>query len=91
MPIYEYRCQRCGHTLEVIQRFGDAPRRKCPACAGRLERLVSRTAFVLKGGGWYADDYSKNSKKTDKPTKKRETPTESPETSAAKSSRADKR
>ncbi len=66
MPIYEYRCRRCGHTLEVIQKFSDPPRRKCPECSGRLERLVSRTAFILKGGGWYADDYTKKPKSEDK-------------------------
>ena len=60
MPIYEYRCKRCGHTLEVIQKFSDRPLRKCPECAGRLEKLISRSSFLLKGGGWFINDYQKS-------------------------------
>jgi predicted nucleic acid-binding Zn ribbon protein len=37
---------------------GEVARRKCDKCGGRLEKLVSRTAFVLKGGGWYNEGYS---------------------------------
>jgi len=59
MPIYEYRCKSCGRVHEVIQRFSDPPKRKCPDCSGRLEKLVSRAAFQLKGGGWYDQGYSK--------------------------------
>ena len=62
MPIYEYRCRKCGETTEVIQKFSDRPKRKCPSCAGRLEKLVSRTSFMLKGGGWYAEGYSAGKK-----------------------------
>jgi putative FmdB family regulatory protein len=58
MPLYEYRCTACGHTIEVIQRFSDRPLRKCKECSGRLEKLISRTSFHLKGGGWYVNDYS---------------------------------
>jgi putative FmdB family regulatory protein len=61
MPIYEYRCGSCGETLEVIQKLSDKPLRKCPHCAGGLEKLISRSAFMLKGGGWYAESYSKSS------------------------------
>lgn len=57
MPIYEYRCTSCGHTLEVIQKLSDAPLTKCTECSGRLEKLVSRTAFLLKGGGWFNEGY----------------------------------
>ena len=57
MPIYEYRCTSCGHTLEVIQKFNDAPLTECTECAGPLEKLISRSAFMLKGGGWYSEGY----------------------------------
>ena len=63
MPIYEYRCTKCGHQTELLQRVNDAPKRKCGECAGRLEKLISRTSFHLKGGGWYAEGYSSNAKK----------------------------
>jgi putative FmdB family regulatory protein len=58
MPIYEYRCRACGQEFETIQRVGSRSRRKCPACSGRLEKLVSRTAFQLEGGGWFEQGYS---------------------------------
>ena len=61
MPIYEYRCAACGHTLEAIQKLGDKPLRKCPECQGKLEKLISRAAFQLKGGGWYSEGYGKSS------------------------------
>jgi putative FmdB family regulatory protein len=58
MPLYEYECRTCHARLEVIQRFADAPKKRCPDCGGRLAKLISRSGFVLKGGGWYANDYS---------------------------------
>lgn len=57
MPIYEYRCAACGHTLEAIQKLDDKPLTKCPECSGKLEKLISRAAFQLKGGGWFSEGY----------------------------------
>ena len=59
MPIYEYRCQKCGHDLEVMQKVNDPAPDSCPKCGAvqAMERLVSRTSFQLKGGGWYSDLY----------------------------------
>src|SRR6266851_1689634 len=59
MPIYEYACAACGHTFEEWQKMSDAPVRTCPKCKKKkVEKLISHTAFQLKGGGWYADLYS---------------------------------
>jgi len=58
MPIYEYACETYGKTTEQMQRIQDPPLQKCPTCGGPLHRLVSRTSFQLKGGGWYKDLYS---------------------------------
>ena len=59
MPIYEYECEKCGHQFEREQRMADAPIKTCPECKGRkVNKLISRSSFVLKGGGWYADGYS---------------------------------
>jgi putative FmdB family regulatory protein len=59
MPVYEYACEKCGHEFEREQRITDAPVKTCPRCRARkVRRLISRTAFVLKGGGWYSDLYS---------------------------------
>lgn len=65
MPIYEYGCQNCGHTLDARQKFSDPPLRTCPACSeDSLERLISESSFALKGSGWYADGYGPSGKKT---------------------------
>lgn len=59
MPIYEYLCEKCGHEFEREQRITENPVKTCPSCkAKKVRRLISRTAFVLKGGGWYSDLYS---------------------------------
>lgn len=65
MPIYEYTCDSCGKTVDVIQKVDDPPPEKCEACGkqGSLKRQVSRTSFVLKGGGWYSDLYGSVKKK----------------------------
>ena len=62
MPMYEYRCSCCGHQFEVRQKFSDAPLAECPECGGLVEKLISQTSFALKGSGWYAQGYSKDSK-----------------------------
>ena len=61
MPIYEYRCEKCGHHFEVIQKFSDEPLRICTSCKGRLTKLISQTSFQFKGSGWYVTDYAKKS------------------------------
>lgn len=58
MPIYEYRCQLCGHALEKLQKMSDPDLLDCPSCqAPGLRRLVSAAGFQLKGSGWYATDF----------------------------------
>lgn len=68
MPLYEYSCPKCG-TFEVSQRITEPPLTK-HTCGKPVERLISRSAFQLKGGGWYSDGYgsksSSSSSKTDK-------------------------
>ena len=67
MPIYEYICEKCGAHTEVLQKLSDAPLKKCRECKGKLEKIVSRTSFQLKGSGWYKTDYSnKPAKSADK-------------------------
>lgn len=63
MPFYEYRCESCGHELEALQKISEAPLTDCPECARPgLVKLVSATAFQLKGNGWYATDFKGGSK-----------------------------
>jgi len=64
MPIYEYRCNACGHTEEHLQKVSEAPLSVCPAC-GKPEyrKQLSAAGFQLKGTGWYATDFKGGSKK----------------------------
>ena|SRR5262245_64032446 len=59
MPLYEYQCKKCGHRFERIQKFSDAPVKKCPECGGAVERLISAPAVQFKGTGWYVTDYAR--------------------------------
>jgi putative FmdB family regulatory protein len=59
MPLYEYECQNCKKTFEIIQKFSDPALTACPTCGNPVQKLMSRTSFQLKGGGWYATDYKK--------------------------------
>jgi putative FmdB family regulatory protein len=77
MPIYEYVCEKCGDHIETIQKLGDPPLKRCKKCRGKLEKVVSRTSFQLKGAGWYLTDYSK--KPSAKSSEKAETTDKSPE------------
>ncbi|SFB27026.1 FmdB family zinc ribbon protein [Azotobacter beijerinckii] len=64
MPIYEYQCAACGHQLETIQKFSDAPLVDCPSCKSpELKKLLSVPGFRLKGGGWYETDFKTGAKK----------------------------
>ena|SRR5919108_6542514 len=64
MPIYEYRCNACGHQEEHLQKVSEAPLSVCPAC-GKPEyrKQLSAAGFQLKGTGWYATDFKGGSKK----------------------------
>jgi len=79
MPLYEYQCEECGQKFEVRQKFSDPPIETCNDCGGRARKLISQTAFALKGGGWYQEGYTAskggatatagNEKNTTKPDK----------------------
>jgi predicted nucleic acid-binding Zn ribbon protein len=67
MPTYEYECE-AGHTFEEVQSIKDDPIKECPVvipfsgpdhekCGAPAKRLISKTSFVLKGGGWFKDGY----------------------------------
>ncbi len=66
MPIYEYKCGQCGRVEEAIQKFSDKPLKKCGHCSGKLSRLISQSAFHLKGTGWYVTDYADKPQKNSK-------------------------
>ena len=66
MPLYEYQCDVCGHRVEVIQKFSDAPPEQCPKCGGAVRKLQAAPAFQLKGTGWYVTDYAKKDQPAEK-------------------------
>ena len=68
MPIYEYRCEACGHQEEFLQRVSEPPLTECPVChKPTFQKLLSAAGFQLKGSGWYATDFkSKPSKPSEK-------------------------
>ncbi len=67
MPIYEYRCNGCGHEMELMQRMSDDPMKDCPVCKeSKLKKLISAAGFKLKGSGWYESDFKSQSKNQSK-------------------------
>jgi putative FmdB family regulatory protein len=101
MPIYEYRCEACGHRDDHLQKVSEAPLTKCPKCGRKKYRKqLSAAGFQLKGSGWYATDFkgksstaksegeeSKDAKTESKTEAKSETKTE-PKKKKAKSESA---
>jgi putative FmdB family regulatory protein len=59
MPLYEYECESCGATFEVIQKFSDHSVDTCRTCGGKVRRLLSAPAIQFKGTGWYITDYAR--------------------------------
>lgn len=58
MPLYPYRCTKCGYRFEKIQSFSSKQETECPECKGLLERLLTVPGLNFKGGGWYINDYA---------------------------------
>lgn len=81
MPLYEYQCQECGETHEVIQRISDPAYTICPSCGGALKKLISSPAIQFKGSGFYITDYGKGNSGG----AKSEAPAKSSESAAAPS------
>jgi putative FmdB family regulatory protein len=61
MPIYEYKCSKCGHISEAWQKFSDSPLNTCELCGGPVRKIISQNTFHLKGSGWYVTDYTSKS------------------------------
>jgi putative FmdB family regulatory protein len=62
MPLYDYRCDKCHETFEVLQKFSDEPLTVHEGCGGHVQRLLSPPALQFKGSGWYVTDYAKGGK-----------------------------
>ena len=65
MPIYEYKCRKCGEIFELMESIhSDVHERKCLKCGGTAKRIISLSSFQLKGTGWYVTDYKNNKSST---------------------------
>jgi putative FmdB family regulatory protein len=60
MPIYEYKCHKCGQKFEIRQRISAEPLKTHADCGGEVEQLISAPALHFKGTGWYVTDYAKS-------------------------------
>jgi putative FmdB family regulatory protein len=84
VPIYDYRCDACGHAFSAVQAMTDAALDRCPECGARPRRVPSRPAIVFKGSGWHITDYrrekapSSSEDAGSKPAEKGETGKKSP-------------
>ena len=58
LPLYEYKCVKCGHRFEKIEGHDASETKKCPKCGARANRQVSASAIQFKGTGWYVTDYA---------------------------------
>ena len=62
LPLYEYKCAKCAHQFEKIEKHDAPTTQKCPKCGGKAERMISAAGIQFKGSGWYVTDYKgKNS------------------------------
>ena len=85
MPLYEYKCTKCGEVFEALQKFSDKPLARCKLCKGKVERLISNSTFHLKGSGWYVTDYArKGEKSAAEPEKKSTESTDSTDSTDSK-------
>jgi putative FmdB family regulatory protein len=57
LPLYEYKCEKCGHRFEKIEPFSASATKKCPKCGAKAERQISAAGIQFKGSGWYVTDY----------------------------------
>ena len=74
MPIYEFRCKKCGNQIEVIQKMSDKSPTRCKKCGGRLEKMISPPAIQFKGEGWYVTDYARKGSVSEKVEKELSSP-----------------
>ena len=70
MPIYEYECTHCNEIFEIFHKIDEDCKVSCPKCLGPTKKLISASNFVLKGSGFYVNDYPSKSRRENKRAKK---------------------
>jgi putative FmdB family regulatory protein len=86
MPIYEYKCEKCGEVFDVKQKFSDEPLTQHEGCGGAVERLLSAPALQFKGSGWYVTDYARKSSNGSSKSSSKASDTTKGDTSSSSSS-----
>lgn len=81
MPLYDYKCTKCGHIFEVQQKISEEPLKYCPICKGTIKRLISPAGIIFKGSGFHVTDYGKKTESPKEKPKKEEKKSESKEIS----------
>ena len=72
MPVYTYRCQKCGFEFTQMQTFSDESLTYCREChASTLERVLQLSPIIFKGSGWYSTDHRSSSGQSQRPDKER--------------------
>jgi putative FmdB family regulatory protein len=84
VPIYDYRCDHCGHVFSAVQSFTDATLERCPSCGKKPRKLLASPAIVFKGSGWYKTDSRSAKSKKDEATKEGAPAEAKPEAGAAR-------
>jgi putative FmdB family regulatory protein len=57
LPLYEYKCEKCGNQFEKIEKHSAPTTQKCPKCGAKAQRMISAAGIQFKGSGWYVTDY----------------------------------
>jgi putative FmdB family regulatory protein len=83
MPIYEYKCRKCGKQFEAFQGITEPDLKTCKFCKGKVQKMMSLSSFSLKGSGWYATDYAGKKPQTAKVEKKEKTESSVSESTAS--------
>lgn len=63
MPFYEFKCEECNIVME--RNLPINTRIKfiiCHKCGREAKKIISNSTFILKGGGWYTEGYTKEKK-----------------------------
>ncbi len=61
VPVYDYRCDGCGYTFEVMHGFDERPEVRCGKCGQTARKLFRPVPIIFKGSGWHVTDYGKGS------------------------------
>ena len=77
MPLYDYKCTKCGHIFEVQQKISEEPLKYCPVCKGPIKRLISPAGIIFKGSGFHVTDYGKKKAKETKSSSEAASPKKS--------------